>query len=314
MGRSRAMQEVYQTIQNVGPTHSSVLILGESGTGKELVARAIHRCSHRKDKSFVVINCSALPESLMESELFGHVRGAFTGATQEKRALFEEAEGGTVFLDEIGEISPAIQVKLLRVLQEREIRKVGGAETRKVDVRIIAATNRDLTEMIKIGRFREDLYYRLNVIAIHLPPLRERMEDIPFLAYFFLKKFSERTGKPVREISMDALQALQNYPWVGNVRELENVIERCIVLSEDQTIHAKDLPRKLVSSSLFLPSSEETDLTQFSYKDAKKKALVLFHKAYLSNLLQQAQGNITVASTRAGLDRSNFKKIIRKYD
>jgi len=314
IGRSKPIQEIYKVIQNISASSSSVLILGESGTGKELVARAIHKTSPRRSKPFVVINCSAIAEGLMESELFGHVRGSFTGATQDKRGLFEEADGGTVFLDEIGEISPAIQVKLLRVLQEREVRRVGGGDMRKVDVRVIAATNRDLNELIKTGQFREDLFYRLNVIGINLPPLRDRNEDIPLLAYAFLNKYAERMNKKITEVSLDALQALQHYGWSGNVRELENVIERAVVLSEGPTIRTSDLPAKLLSTNFFLAHAEEYDLSQFAYKDAKKKALALFHKTYLSNLLEQAQGNITEASTKAGLDRSNFKKIIRKYD
>ncbi len=313
VGQSKVMQEVYQTLQNVSSSHSSVLILGESGTGKELVARAIHQHSPRKEKPFVVINCSAIPETLMESELFGHVRGAFTGASQEKRGLFEEANGGTVFLDEIGEISLAIQVKLLRVLQEREIRKVGGEATKSVDVRIIAATHQNLSQLIEQEKFREDLYYRLNVISLTIPPLRERTEDIPQLVQFFLKKLSQKTGKQVEEISLDALQALKNYTWPGNVRELENIMERSIVLSEGPIIHAKNLPAKLVSNAFYFSHKEDTDLSLLDYKDAKQKALDLFHKAYLGDLLEQSAGNITVASARAGLDRSNFKKVLRKY-
>lgn len=314
LGKSKVMQTVYETIQNVSASNSSVLILGESGTGKELVARAIHQASSRNNKPFVVINCSAIPEGLMESELFGHIRGSFTGATHDKIGLFEEAKGGTVFLDEIGEIPLAIQVKLLRVLQEREIRKVGGADVRHVDVRIISATHQDLTELIKKGLFREDLYYRLNVISILMPPLRDRAEDIPLLAYHFLKKYNQKTGKNIEEISVDALHMLQSYAWHGNVRELENIIERCVVLSDGNTVQAKDLPAKLVSKNFYLPSHHEEDLSQFSYQDAKEKALAVFNKNYLNHVLKIAQGNISLASLKAGMDRSNFKKIIRKYD
>ncbi len=314
VGRSRVMKEVFETVQNVSGSSSSILILGESGTGKELVAQAIHRLSPRRDKPFVVINCSAIAEGVMESELFGHVKGAFTGASQEKKGLFEAAHGGSVFLDEIGEISLSIQVKLLRVLQEREVRQVGGSETSPVDVRVIAATNRDLSELIKKGEFREDLYYRLNVIGLSLPPLRERIEDIPLLTYFFLKKFASRLKKTVQEISLDAMQALQNYRWPGNVRELENVIERAVVLSEGTVIRTADLPTKLLPGGAAFTPKNEYDLSQFSYKDAKRRALAIFHKTYLAHLLEQVEGNITLASLKAGLDRSNFKKIIRKYD
>jgi len=314
LGKSKPMQAVYETIQNVSVSNSSVLILGESGTGKELVARAIHQSSPRKDKPFVVINCSAIPEGLMESELFGHMRGSFTGATHDKMGLFEEGNGGTVFLDEIGEIPPAIQVKLLRVLQEREIRRVGASSIRHVDVRIISATPQDLTDLIKKGRFREDLYYRLNVISILMPPLRDRAEDIPLLAYHFLKKFNQKTGKNIEEISVDALHMLQGYSWPGNVRELENILERSVVLSESPVIQGKDLPPKLVSKNFYLPSNHDEDLSQFSYQDAKEKALEVFNKNYLNHILKASHGNISLASLKAGMDRSNFKKIIRKYE
>jgi len=314
IGKSKTMQEVYQTIQNVSSSNSSVMILGESGTGKELVARAIHQTSPRKNKAFVVINCSAIPEGLMESELFGHARGSFTGATHDKMGLFEEAEGGTVFLDEIGEIPPSIQVKLLRVLQEREVRRVGASDTRHVDVRVISATHQDLTELIKKGLFREDLFYRLNVININMPNLRDRTEDIPVLAYHFLKKFNAKTNKKIEEISVDALHMLQGYQWMGNVRELENIIERCVVLSTGSVIGANDLPSKLVSRNFYLPSAQEEDLSRFSYQDAKEKALEIFNKNYLNHILKVSQGNISLASFKAGMDRSNFKKIIRKYE
>lgn len=314
IGQSKPMLEVYQTIEHLSSSNASVLILGESGTGKELLARAIYKTSPRKTKPFVVINCSAIPETLMESELFGHVKGAFTGATQDKRGLFEEAEGGTVFLDEIGEIPPSIQVKLLRILQEKEIRPVGASDTRHVDVRVIAATHRDLNQMIKTLQFREDLYYRLNVISIHLPALRERMDDLPVLSYFFLKRFSERMKKPVKEISFDAMQILQSYNWVGNVRELENVIERSIVLSQGTIIEVKDLPAKLLSKNYYVPDPEEVKINQTTYQSAKQSAVALFNKNYLRRLLQETDGNISVASVRAGMDRSNLKKIIRKYE
>ncbi len=314
IGRSKPMQEVYHLIDSIKGSAASVLIEGESGTGKEMVAKAIHRTSKRAKRPFLVINCAAIPEGLLESELFGHVKGAFTGAIADKRGLFEEANGGTLFLDEIGEVSPAFQVKLLRVLQEGEYKRVGDGEVRRTDVRIIAATNRDLKTRIEEGAFREDLYYRLHVIGVRLPPLRERKEDIPPLAYHFLDKFKERLGKSIREISVDAMQALQSYPWVGNVRELENVLERCCVLLGGDVIRAKDLPASILASTFFLRDQEEVDLTRFPYKEAKLRALSLFNKSYLQHLLKQSGGNISVASDRAGMDRSNFKKIIRKYE
>ncbi len=314
VGRSRKMQEVFDIIENIAPTTSTILIMGESGTGKELVARAIHVRSHRREKSFVVINCAAIPAHLLESELFGHVRGSFTGAIADKKGLFEEGNGGTVFLDEIGEMPPSLQVKLLRVLQEGELRPVGGVAEKRVDVRLIAATNRDLVTMVREGKFREDLFYRINVIGIQLPPLRERPDDIPILAYHFLQKYTHRMKKKIDKISVDAFQALQNYSWVGNVRELENVIERAVVLAGGDSITAQDLPAKVLSESFYLMSDEGGfDITKFSYQEAKNRALASFNKAYITSLLKESHGNISFASERAGMDRSNFKKLIKRY-
>lgn len=314
LGKSRKMQDIFDIIENIAPTSSTVLITGESGTGKELVARAIHTRSTRKDKPFVVINCAAIPVHLLESELFGHKKGSFTGAIADKKGLFEEADGGTIFLDEIGEVPPAIQVKLLRVLQEGEIRAVGGVSARNVDVRLIVATNRDLATMVREGGFREDLYYRVNVIGIPLPPLRERADDIPLLAYHFLQMYASRMKKRINKISVDALQALQNYSWVGNVRELENVVERAVVLAGGDSITSQDLPAKVLSESFYLVNEEAgLDITKFTYKEAKNRALTSFNKAYLSSLLKEAKGNISFASEKAGMDRSNFKKLVKKY-
>lgn len=315
VGKSYKMKELYQLILRVAPSNSGVLILGESGTGKELVAKAIHQKSKRADKPFVVINCAAMPETLLESELFGYQKGSFTGAYADKRGLFEEANGGTIFLDEIGEVSPTVQVKLLRVLQNGEIRRIGGAENFRVDVRVLAATNKDLQQQVKTKAFREDLFYRLNVITFNLPPLKERKEDISLLAYHFLKKFSEKTGKKVSRISMDTLQTLEEYRWPGNVRELENVIERAVVLAEGDTITARELPPKLLGEFFYLPETRsDTDFIHLPYRSAKQKALNLFNRAYISNLLRQTSGNVSVASERAGMDRSNFKKIIKKCE
>lgn len=313
VGKSSKMRALFEMIQYVSPSKSSIIVFGESGTGKELVAKAIHRNGTRKDKPFVVINCSAMPETLFESELFGYTKGAFTGASADKQGLFEAANEGTVFLDEIGEVPLATQVKLLRVLQEGEIRRLGETISRKVDVRVIAATNKDLTKLIEKGKFREDLYYRLNVISLTIPPLRERSEDILILAYHFLKKFSKKTARTSDKISVDALQALQNYSWPGNVRELENVIERSVVLSEKDTITAKSLPPKILSDTFYNVSAAEQDLSELSYKEAKKRALNIFNRSYIISLLKKTGGNITVASEKAKMDRSNFKKIIRKY-
>lgn len=314
VGRSAPMQEIYHLIQSLKKSSATVLILGESGTGKEMVAKAIHQCSPRAERPFRVINCAAIPEGLLESELFGHVKGAFTGALYDKKGLFEEAHGGTLFLDEIGEVSPAFQVKLLRVLQDGEYKRVGSGEIRHSDVRVISATNKDLKKLIAVGRFREDLFYRLHVIGIHLPPLRERPEDIPALAYHFLNRYNKKMGKRISEISLEAMQALQNYPWVGNVRELENVMERCAVLTRGEVIRAQDLPPQFFAASRLTEDKKEADFSRFPYKEAKLRALEIFNKNYILHLLKQTGGNISLASSRAGMDRSNFKKIIRKYE
>ena len=242
IGSSRKMQEIFQLIERVARTASTVLIQGESGTGKELIARAIHFQSPRSAARFLSINCGALPENLLESELFGHERGAFTGAVKEKKGLFQEAHGGTLFLDEIGEMTPTMQVKLLRALQERRIRKVGGTTEEPVDVRIIAATNQNLEERIASGDFREDLYYRINVIPICLPSLRQRREDIPLLAEHFLSRYSDELGVERKRISVEAMRLLETHGWPGNVRELENVIERAVALTTEETITSRDLP------------------------------------------------------------------------
>jgi len=241
IGKSEKMQKVFEIVGKVADTNSNVLVLGESGTGKELIARAIHFDSRRKDKPFVTVNCSALPEALLESELFGHMKGSFTGAIGNKEGLFEVANGGTIFLDEIGETSAAIQVKLLRVLQEKEFRRIGGTKDVRVDVRIIAATNRDLARAVAEGNFREDLYYRLDVIPIQLPPLRERLEDIPILAQHFLTKCSQTAGKNIKGITPEAVQLLKAQEWRGNVRELENVVERVVALMTGDMIGPEDL-------------------------------------------------------------------------
>ena len=259
IGRSPAMQEIFGTISRVAPTRATVLLCGESGVGKDLIARAIHYHSPRSGRPFVKINCTAIPENLMESELFGYEKGAFTGATSSKPGKFEQADGGTVFLDEIGDVPPSIQVKLLRILQEREFERLGSNKTRQIDVRVLAATNADLRAALEEGRFREDLYYRLNVMPINIPPLRERKEDIPFLAEHFVTKFSKELGSPVTSISSGAMQKLLEYHWPGNVRELENVIERSLVLCSGQTLEAADIrldmvPRtRAASADNFLP-------------------------------------------------------------
>ncbi|QQR79912.1 MAG: sigma-54-dependent Fis family transcriptional regulator [Deltaproteobacteria bacterium] len=319
IGHSPKMKEVEGLITRVASSHSSVLLCGESGTGKELAAKSIHDQSPRHDKPFIVINCAAIPENLLESELFGHEKGSFTGAYTTRRGLFEEAHTGTLFLDEIGDISLVVQAKLLRVLQNSEIRRVGGSENIKVDVRIISATHRDLSSQIQKKLFREDLFYRLNVITILMPPLRERKEDISLLAYYFMKKFSERMKKNIREIDSEVLNVLKNYEWPGNVRELENAIERALVLSRSDSLKLEDLPPWLLenlSSNMneMETSGEFSELSCLPYHEAKQKALNLFNRNYISKLLQQTAGNVSNAAQLAGMDRSNFKKIIRKCD
>lgn len=313
LGKSPKMQALFEFLQNIASTDTNILIQGESGTGKELVAQIMHRNGPKRDKPFVVINCVTMAETLLESELFGYVKGAFTGAMGDKKGLFEVADSGTVFLDEIGDMPLSTQVKLLRVLQEGEIRPLGSVETKKIDVRIIAATNRDLTRLIREGTFREDLFYRLNVIHIDIPPLRDRREDVSQLAYHFMKKYSEKTNRVVTKISLDALQTLQNYDWPGNVRELENTIERAVVLTTDDCIRARNLPSKLLSHSFYKKPAQDDDLAVFNYKDAKKRALNVFNRSYIMALLERTKGNISQAAEYAGMDRSNFKKILKKY-
>jgi transcriptional regulator with PAS, ATPase and Fis domain len=298
----------------VAPSDSTVLIVGASGTGKELVAKLIHEKSLRCEKRFVVVNCGAIPETLLESELFGHVRGSYTGAVSDKKGLFEEADGGTIFLDEIGEIPLAMQVKLLRVLQDGEVRRVGGNDAFHVNVRVLSATNRDLYDMVRHKTFREDLFYRLNVITLHMPSLRERGQDIPLLAYYFLKKYSLKLGKKVEQISLDALQSLQEYQWPGNVRELENVIERALVLTEGAMVTSRELPPKILGEVFYQQEErdETIDISSLTYQQAKDKAIHLFNRSYLGQLLRMTDGNLSLASSRAGMDRSNFKKIIKK--
>jgi len=321
IGNSPRMQEVYRLAVGVAPTSSTVLILGESGTGKELTARAIHQHSPRAKNPFVAVNCSAIPVELVESELFGHVRGAFTGATATRAGLFEAADAGTLFLDEVGDLPPLAQVKLLRALQEGEIKRVGANETRNVDVRVVAATNVDLRSRIASGRFREDLYYRLNVVPISLPPLRERREDIPLLAYHFLQKYGARSGSSVRKISPEAMRLLHAHSWPGNVRELENAIEHAVVFCRDDTMVAGDLPfgRNGGVESEPPPSpngsrSLRADLAclDLPYREAKDRAMSDFEAAYFRALLERSGGNVSEAARQAGLDRSNFRRAIKR--
>ena len=331
VGTSASMRSVYRLMGGVAAAQSTVLILGESGTGKELVARGIHRKGARAPRPFVAVNCSAIPDQLIESELFGHVKGAFTSAVAARVGLFEVADKGTLFLDEVGDLSLAAQVKLLRALQEGEIKRVGSNETRVVDVRVIAATNIDLTEKIAAGRFREDLYYRLNVIAISLPPLRERHEDIPLLAQHFLRKYARQTGKEVQRMSPEALSALTAFAWPGNVRQLENAIERAVVLCSGDEVTLADLPddvgggerarfgassessRVLKLDAASALDSVASTLADLPYPEAKKRLMREFDRAYAAQLLERAGGNVSEAARLAGLDRSNFRRVLRRH-
>ena len=298
VGRSLAMQEIFATIERVAPTRATVLLAGESGVGKDLIARAIHFHSPRRDRPFVKINCTALPENLMESELFGYEKGAFTGANTTKPGKFEQADTGTVFLDEIGDVPPSIQVKLLRILQEREFERLGSNKTRHIDVRVIAATNQDLRAALEQGTFREDLYYRLNVVPISIIPLRERMQDIPFLAEHFLSKYSAETGNKVQTITPGAMSKLMTYHWPGNVRELENVIERSLVMCTGDRLDAADIkmdnmPRPRSAAGEFaLPAGMTLDQ---------------YEQEIIREALKRADGNKSQAARSLGLTRNALR-------
>jgi two-component system response regulator HydG len=298
------MRIIYKLIEDTAPTDATVLIQGESGTGKELVAKAIHHLSPRRDKPFIVINCSAFPATLLESELFGHEKGAFTGAIRQKVGRFEQAHGGTVFLDEIGEIVPSAQIKLLRILQTQKFERVGGETTLHVDVRILAATNRDLLKEVRNGNFREDLYYRLNVIPINLPPLNNRVNDIPLLARSFSRRFSQEQGKVIHDFSSEAMRVLLNYSWPGNVRELENSIEHAVVLAKGELIEVADLPSGIIKAS---SPVGETDV-------AYQKTIVNNEKRLLQEVLAECGWNKKLAAKRLGISRSTLYDKIKKYD
>lgn len=302
IGQSKSMKKVEELVQKVGPTDTTVLISGESGTGKELVARAIHRYSSRKGKPFVAVDCGSLVENLFESELFGHVKGSFTGATATKYGRFELANGGTLFFDEIGNISINIQTKLLRVLQEREIMKVGSSQVIKVDVRIVTATNDDLQKAVKAETFREDLFYRLSVVPIILPPLRERRDDIPLLANYFLKKYNTKRMKNIKAISGQAMKALVDYDWPGNVRELENAVERAVVLAENDVVKSSDL--------LYYGLSVETD----SRSDMNKtQRLVDVEREYIVKTLEMFSGHKGKTAKALGIDRKTLRAKLKRY-
>ncbi|AEH45479.1 two component, sigma54 specific, transcriptional regulator, Fis family [Thermodesulfatator indicus DSM 15286] len=309
IGESPAIKRILNIVERIAPTDVPVLIRGESGTGKELIARAIHVLSERREKEMVVVNCPAVPEHILESELFGYLKGAFTGANSDKKGLFQMANGSTIFLDEIGDISLNVQTKLLRVLQEKEIRPLGSTKTISVDVRIIASTNQDLEAKIKRGEFREDLYYRLNVVTLELPPLKERKEDILPLAYHFLKKYSEKYQRPIEGFSSEALEFLVNNPWPGNIRELQNVIRRAVLLCQGNEIKLLDLMDKKIE---IMPNCFDI-LFDKPYVQAKKELVEKFSRNYIEKLLSKTQGNVTQAARLAGMERQAFQRLMRQF-
>ncbi len=326
IGRSEPMLDVFRMVETIAKTNSTVLITGESGTGKDLVARAIHYNSLRRDRPFVALNCGGVPETLLESELFGHMRGAFTGADSNKKGLIEAAEGGTIFLDEIGEMNMTMQVKLLRVLQDRRFRRLGGTEEVQADIRVVAATNQDLHKLVAEGRFREDLFYRINVIPMHLPPLRDRHEDVPLLADHFLAKYAAQMQKPVRSVSHDALALLQAYGWPGNVRELENVIERAVALEQSPSVLADSLPRHIRNASS--PNAESTsepgaripdpgvasalpDLGEGFDLEARGED---FYRYYIALALERAGGVQVRAAEMLGMSFRSFRYYAKKFN
>jgi DNA-binding NtrC family response regulator len=311
IGKSPAMLEVFELTRKAARSEANILIQGESGTGKELVARAIHVQSPRASEIFVPVDCAALPEPLLESELFGHERGAFTGADRAKPGVFELADRGTLFLDEVGELPLGLQTKLLRALQEREIRRVGGTRLISLDVRLVSATNRDLAESVRKREFREDLFYRVNVIAITLPPLRERAGDVALLAYQFLRRYGRNRERPLEGIDADALAILEGYPWPGNVRELQNVIERACVLADGPTLRVRDLPdhvRGRARATAPPPPGQDLPL-----REAREAWLRSFTEQYLTELLRRHGGNVSQAAKTAGVDRKTLHRLLAKH-
>ncbi|MFQ5864119.1 MAG: sigma-54-dependent transcriptional regulator [bacterium] len=313
IGNSSAMQEIYKTIGIITatPNDSSILIQGESGTGKELVAKAIHRNSHRASYPFVVVNCTVLPENLLESELFGHEKGAYTGAHERKIGRLELGNKGTVFFDEIGDLSLNLQQKLLRVLQEREFERLGGNETLKVEALFIFATNHDLEKEVRLGNFREDLFFRMNVIPIKLPSLRERREDIPLLVNHFVAKYNRKLGKAVTTISKEAMEALEAYDYPGNVRELSNLIERAIALNQKPVLTLECLPETLHLKED--KNAFDIPIKEFNYRKARKGILTAFERKFLSELLKAHHGNVATAAKEAGIERQSFYRLLKKH-
>ena len=304
IGQSAAMQEVFDTIRQVAPTRATVLVQGESGTGKELVAHAIHRLSPRARGPFIPVHCAALSQNLLESELFGHEKGSFTGATERRPGRFELADGGTLFLDEVGEIDPSVQVKILRVLEEQVFERVGGQESLQVDVRLVAATNKDLKQMVAEGRFREDLYYRLYVVVIHLPPLRDRVSDIPLLAQHFIRSLAAQNNKDVEGLTPEAMDVLTSYGWPGNVRELRNVLERMVVLSRGNKLSVRDIPAAIRDHTPRRPA-HLPGTSELSLQEAEKQMII--------RALRSSDGNRTKAAAQLGISRRTLHRKLNEY-
>ena len=325
IGKSKLMIEVMELAARVASTDATVLITGDSGTGKELIARAIYLNSNRKDRPFLTINCGALPSGLLESELFGHVKGSFTGAYANKVGRFEAADGGTILLDEVGEMSPELQVKLLRVLQFGEFEKVGSYKLQKVDVRIIAATNKNLKKMMEAGQFREDLYYRLKIIEIHFPPLRERPDDVSLLIEHFVKVHSDRLGKPINYLDPQFVRLLERYTFPGNVRELESIIQRAIILARENSITTSELPPEVLNSTRVSAAVDDTrertvslarsnEELKAAKKEASRQAEAEVELAFLEAALDEARGNISKAANKTGMNRSLFQRLVKKHN
>ena len=311
IGVSQQMQRIYSLIRQLAENSATVLLQGETGTGKERVAHAIHNRSRRRKNGFIPINCGALPETILESELFGHEQGAFTGAVRRKYGLIEQADGGTLFLDEIEEMSPALQVKMLRTLQEREVIRLGGGQVIPVDFRLVAATNSDLRLLMERGSFRADLFYRLSVVVVDLPPLRARRGDIPLLTHHFLTVYAEKNGRPVREITPEAMMLLKAYSWPGNVRELQNVVEQAVLLSSREVIAPEDLPEHIISSAYQegVASQGDEDFYDVPLRAARER----FERQYLEKALSRAGGIVAEAAQRAGIQRQYFYKKMKQY-
>ena len=315
IGSSPQMQKIYRLIANCAPTNSTILLTGESGTGKELIARAIHFNSLRKDKPFVAVDCNSLSENLLESEMFGHIKGAFTGAVSNKKGMFEIADNGTLFLDEISNISLSTQAKLLRVIQEREFKAVGDTRTKSANFRLILATNKDLKAMVAEGSFREDLFYRINIFPIQIPPLRERRDDIPALAFHFLNVFSEEVGKKVTEFSEGAMSLLVNHDWPGNVRELENTVQRSVILTTDNVIregHLMNIIETLPQNDINVPMTGD-ELKRVK-KEAREKSVENIEKQFIIEALKRNDWNVTKSAADTGMQRANFQALMKKHN